>query len=126
MKKIITILVVALAFTSCKTSNDVVVENLDKKACKYFIEQITVVEAFNNETVGYGIELQSASRFLEGITEIRPEGVYNYTGLGSATSTIEDLNQWKSWFSKNKHLLYWDSEANTVKVKRNDIIVAMR
>lgn len=123
MKNSIVILLL-VAFTACKTSSPVVA-SFDKKACKYFNEKISLVEDFNNQVEGYSNELISASNFLSEVTEIKPESNYSYEGLGFDASN-QDLSQWKSWFKNNKHLLYWDKDEKTVKVKKSDFIVALK
>jgi hypothetical protein len=89
--------------------------NIDKKACKYVQERISIIEEFHNLEEGYSLELTSASNFLGQITNLKSKSGYSYETIGK--TKISDLKIWKKWFNENKHLLHWDSESKTVFVR---------
>lgn len=91
-------------------------KNIDKKACKYVQERLNTIEEFHSTDVGFSYELINASKFLVNITELKSDYSYSYEALGSTVKT-ESIKAWKNWFEANKHLLYWDAELETVKVK---------
>jgi len=89
--------------------------DIDKKACKYVQERISLIEKFHNLEDGFSIELKSASIFLSEITNLESKSGYSYRSIG--TTEENDLSMWKNWFEKNKHLLYWDDQLKTVRVR---------
>jgi len=95
--------------------NSVDKNDIDKKACKYVQERITIIEDFHSLEEGYSIELISASNFLEEITQLKSKSGYSYQTIGETESN--DLKTWKNWFNENKHLLHWDSKSKTVIVR---------
>jgi len=107
------ILITAILFSSFSFSNNEI--DLDKKACKYVQERISIIEEFHNLEEGYSTELTSASNFLGQISQLKSKSGYSYKTIGKTESN--DLKTWKNWFNKNKHLLHWDSKSKTVIVR---------
>jgi len=97
------------------TDKNIDKKNIDKKACKYVLERIAIIEEFHSLEEGYGFELTSASNFLEEITKLKSESGYGYKTIGETENN--DLKTWKNWFNENKHLLHWDSKSKTVIVR---------
>jgi len=87
-------------------------KNIDKKACRYVLQRIAVIQEFHSLEEGYGVELTSASNFLEKITKIKSKSGYSYETIGETKNN--DLKTWKNWFNENKHLLHWDRKTKTV------------
>lgn len=106
-------LVIGNVFATDKNINK---KDLDKKACKYVLEQISTIEKFYTDDEGYSVELLEASKFLSTISEIKSNYLYSYQAIGDALET-NDVTTWKSWFEANKHLLAWDDELKTVVLK---------
>ncbi|PHS03775.1 MAG: hypothetical protein COA88_15065 [Kordia sp.] len=106
-------LISAIVFSSFSFSNDKIV--IDKKACKYVQERISLIEKFHSLEEGYSFELLSASKFLAEITSFKSKSQYSYKSIGDAKEN--DINAWKIWFEGNKHLLYWDDQLKTVRVR---------
>ena len=107
------ILIAAIVFSSFSFSNDKI--DIDKKACKYVQERISLIEKFHSLEEGYSLELTSASNFLGQITNLKSESGYGCETIGK--TKISDLKIWKKWFNENKHLLHWDSKSKTVFVR---------
>ncbi|NQY29743.1 MAG: hypothetical protein HRT69_09745 [Flavobacteriaceae bacterium] len=107
------VLISAIVFSSFSFSNDKIV--IDKKACKYVQERISLIEKFHSLEEGYSFELLSASKFLSKITSFKSKSKYSYKSIGDAKEN--DINTWKTWFEGNKHLLYWDDQLKTVRVR---------
>lgn len=97
------------------TDKNINKKNIDKKACKYVQERITIIEEFHNLEEGYSIELTSASKFLGQITNLKSKSGYSYETIGETESS--DLKTWQNWFNENKHLLHWDDKSKTVIVR---------
>ena len=97
------------------TDKNIDKKNIDKKACKYVQERISIIEEFHNLEEGYSLELTSASNFLGQITNLKSKSGYSYETIGKTESN--DLKTWKNWFNENKHLLHWDSKTKTVFVR---------
>ena len=89
---------------------------IDKKACKFVQEQISIIEKFHNLKAGYSNELISASSFLGEITKLESKTGYSYKTLGKMDNN-NDVQTWKTWFKENKHLLYWDAETKSVRLR---------
>ncbi len=97
------------------TDKNIDKKNIDKKACKYVQERISIIEEFHNLEEGYSLELTSASNFLGQISNIKSKSGYSHETIGK--TEINDLTTWKNWFNENKHLLHWDSESKSVIVR---------
>jgi len=97
------------------TDKNIDKKNIDKKACKYVQERISIIEEFHSLEEGYSFELTAASNFLGQITNLKSKSGYSYETIGKTESN--DLKTWKNWFNENKHLLHWDSKTKTVIVQ---------
>jgi len=97
------------------TDKNIDKNDIDKKACKYVQERISIIEDFHSLEEGYSLELTSASNFLEQISNLKSKTGYSYETIGKTESN--DLKTWKTWFNENKHLLHWDSNTKTVIVR---------
>lgn len=60
-------------------------------------------------------DLSYAIHFIMDISGIKDE-MYNFMP-DSELPSIETIQKWENWFSKNKHLLYWDKKTQKVKTK---------
>jgi len=107
------ILIAAIVFSILSFSKDKI--DVDKKACKYVQERISLIEKFHNLEEGYSLELILASKFLSEITNFNSKSGHSYKAIG--VTKENDLRTWKNWFEKNKHLLYWDNQLKTVRVR---------
>jgi len=107
------ILIAAILFSSFSFSNDKI--DLDKKACKYVQERISIIEEFHSLEEGYSFELISASNFLGQISNLKSKSGYSHQTIGKTESN--DLATWKNWFKENKHLLHWDNASKSVIVR---------
>lgn len=101
------------------TDKNIDKKNIDKKACKYVQERLNTIEEFHNSDVGFSFELVNASEFLASITELESDYLYSYEAIGATVNT-DAITAWKNWFEANKHLLYWDDELKTVRVKTEE------
>jgi len=114
-----------LSLTACqsvKTGIDkTVTTGIDRRACKQVEERISLIEKFHSLEEGYSDELQQASNFLENLTLLSARSVYHYSDVKSETS-IKDVAMWKSWYSKNKNLLYWDKVNHTVRLRNRESV----
>ncbi len=108
-------LIGAMAITTSSIFGTEKDNTIDKKACKYVKEQISLIEKFHNLEEGYSLELVSASNFLQQITQLKSKTGYSYETIG--LTKANDLEAWKKWFDENKHLLHWDKETKTVIVQ---------
>ena len=97
------------------TDKNISKKNIDKRACKYVQERISIIEDFHNLEEGYSLELTSASNFLGQITNLKSKSGYSYETIGKTESS--DIKTWKNWFNENKHLLHWDDKSKTVIVR---------
>lgn len=91
-------------------------KDIDKKACKYVQEQISIIEKFHNLETGYSFELASASHFLGDITKLASKTGYSYKTLGKMDNN-NDVKTWKNWYQENKHSLYWDTLTKSVRLR---------
>lgn len=91
-------------------------KDIDKKACKYVQEQISIIEKFHNLETGYSFELASASNFLGNISKLASKTGYDYKTLGKMENN-NDVKTWKTWFEENKHSLYWDTVTKSVRLR---------
>ena len=96
-------------------------QTTDKKVHKIFVKNIKLVENFYNNIDGYSLELKSASVFLTKLTNIKSNALYSYEGLG--TLSASDVTDWKNWYIKNKHLLYWDDKSKTIRLNGQNTVV---
>ena len=101
------------------TDKNIDKKNIDKKACKYVQERLNTIEEFHNSDVGFSFELVNASKFLTDITELESDYLYSYEAIGASVET-DGITAWKNWFEANKHLLAWDDELRTVRVKTEE------
>lgn len=85
-------------------------------ANRKFLYHLSVIESFVN--IGY-IDDDSALRrsyqFLEEITGVK--GDVDQQLVVFYTPSKENLRDWKKWFRKNKHKIYWDAGKQKVKIK---------
>jgi len=102
--------VLLLLFVSCNMFS----QTSERKVQKLFSKNIKLVENFYKNIDGYSLELKSASKFLVELTKIKPLGLYTYKGLGVLSEA--DVTDWKNWYKKNKHLLYWDDKSKSIRV----------
>lgn len=99
------------------TIANVSAQSIDKKACKVITESISEVERFyNDDSAGYSMALKTASALLQEVSNIESTTKYVYEGIGEELSS-SDVYNWRNWYNNNKHLLFWDTELETVRLK---------
>ncbi|NQY29192.1 MAG: hypothetical protein HRT69_06955 [Flavobacteriaceae bacterium] len=110
MRDKIRIGVLLVLFMSCNVYS----QTTERKVQKLFTKNIKIVENFYKNKGGYSLELKSASIFLTKLTNIKPNALYSYEGLG--TLSASDVTDWKNWYTKNKHVLYWDDKSKSIRI----------
>ena len=98
------LLIISMLLISCNKAEDIFKYNL-----KLIKERLDKKKDLNL------MDVYSAILFLEDITKIGSHANANYAGRFDPT--IEDYQNWKDWYEKNKSRLYWDDKAQKVKVK---------
>ena len=112
MRQIFYIIALILSLLSYKSIS----QTYDKKAQSVFNMNLTIVE--NYFIVGYVEDYSCLNRaidFLEKISEIKCNVPAEY--LTRYEPTNKNIQDWKTWFNRNKNKIYWDDKENKVKIK---------
>ena len=95
---------------SCKT-----VDCVDTKACDYFLATYKRLEVFSNSDSDGTIDNADVV-FIIRLTKIMPDYIEGIDII--YTPTKQNLRDWKKWYNKNKHKLYWDEKEQKVKLRQ--------
>lgn len=86
------------------------------KAINIFETNLEVLERYFNEETIEGGQLDKSIIFFEDLTGIKSDIGDGYDDI--RTPTIENLNQWKDWFKRNKDKLYWNQQEQKIKINK--------
>ncbi|WP_353120430.1 hypothetical protein [Myroides odoratus] len=104
------IVIFSFLLISCKSVNCV-----DVRACNYFDKVYERIEDNYNNRNGETIIYSEDYLFLYSLTGIESEYLDGIDFIYIPTK--QNLKDWKKWYNKNKHRLYWDEFENKVKLK---------
>ena len=95
---------------------------LDKKAVSVWNHHEEIVEGVIEGELPAGavplVDFQTSCFFFQELTGIPARIDFPYVGGAVSTDkTPEDLKRWRAWFKDNKHLLYWDEQNNSVRLR---------
>ena len=90
---------------------------MESKAEIAFNDNIKVVEKYLQGETIKGTGLDDSVIFFEELTNIKSN---IFEGIDKLLDPTEkNLQDWKDWYKKNKHLVYWDEREQKVKLKDN-------
>ena len=89
---------------------------IDDKACNIFTHNLEIAIKYSKfDGTKINEDMDEVIHFLEKITGIESESELGYSGYDPPTQS--DIEKWGKWFETNKHILYWDGESKSVRLK---------